>query len=274
MKKIKWVLFLLLAISFQACKKEGDFSNSVLKKLQAGHEVVVIQQSDYPADLVSETDGDVLIQIQKDPGGVVYHGADPNYNFNATLKTSSSSPTVTISTGVNNNSYTLSGSGSATPASFKVYNTQNSENNPTYLASYFSKNVTVQISTGAASTAPLSLSLDVPSPILIENIGGDPSVLGANDITNRDIITWASDPNYKNAVIVRVQNYGMDKTYPITTFLTPDDGSLSIADFENFVSKGLVEIEIGRIEYNIVSTGGKYYRFVGIATSRGLYNLN
>lgn len=267
MKKVSLYILLFFCVVFSSCKKDKD-NDFVLKSLETDKEVFVIKDENYPSDLVSEVQGGVYIQVQTDRRQVVHLGADPVYNFNASVITTENSPTVQISSGASNHQFTLGNTG-ASPG-YKVYNSLNSGTNPTFLASYFNKNISIEF----MGDSPIGnsfkvLSVYVPNPIMVSSPEEYQS-LDSSLVTDSDMLTWVPDPEYKNAVLVRVNNFGDSN---ITNFLTPDDGALAFSSFSDYLNAGAIEIEIARLEYKTMTFDSRTYRVIGLTTSYSRYKL-
>lgn len=267
MKKISFAI-LFLPLVFQSCKKEEN--ETFAQKLKGKDEVIVLTPEDYPKDLVSSLEGEIYIQVQSNQRDVVYKSEDPIYNFNGSIQTTNT-VTIDISTPTASQTYNLTTTGAA--SGYKVYNTLSTGTNPTYLAGYFSKNVTVQVNNGV-STSPTLVALDIPKPILITAPASDPAVAGSDEITTEAVFEWDADATNRNGVIVRLQNIPTSGAPTVTMLLTPDDGQLAVADITSYLpSSGRFEIEISRLNYDIITDGTKQYRVIGATTSIGRYNL-
>lgn len=269
MKKLSLGL-LLVAVALLSCKKEELDTNPFNMIAKGDKGTFVIEEEDYPADLISSVDGEVYIQIQSNQSEIVYYSESPIYNFNASVLTGSST-SVDITAGASTNNYVLGTTGAA--SGYQVYNTLSTGTNPTYLASYFSKNVTVQLNIGIAVT-PISNTVDVPEPIMITAPANDPTSTTGSDMTSSATFTWVADPSNKVGVIVRVLDIPSSGLGTTTMLLTPDDGSLSFSDLASYLpSSGRFEIELTRLSYKTFTAGGKNYRLIGATTSIGRYTL-
>jgi hypothetical protein len=270
MKKLSLAI-LFLPLLFQACKKEDVKDDTFANLLKSAGKVRVLSPADYPSDLVSSVDGEIYIQAQSNQKDVVYGSAGILYNFNGSILTSSS-VTVDVSTPTATQTYTFSTT-DAVPG-YMAYNTQSTGTNPTYLSSYFTKNVTVQLNIGGAVAQPTSGIVNVPSPIMITAPAVDPSVPNSDNVTTSSVIEWGADASNKNGVIVRLENIPETGTSTVTMLLVPDNGSLYLADISSYLPiSGRFEIELSRLSYTIITKGTKKYRVVGATTSISRYNM-
>jgi len=268
--KIYNLFFLFLSMVLWGCKKDSEVSSTVLNKLQAGEEVVIISENDYPENLIASAKGEAFFQIRNFPKHDLIGYNYDTKSFSSSLRTNASTASVTISSENYNNQFTLNTAGSTSPG-VKVYSTDYSGDNSTWVSSCFPGSVSVQFNEDV-STTPIVVSTMIPNPITI--LG--PHVYTKQDsvpVNSNSVLTWNTDPNYRNAVIVSIKNIPFSEALP-TVFLTPDDGALSFRDFSHYLDPGYISIEISRLEYETITSNTEIYRIIAFTSSTAYYKLN